>query len=131
MVFPPKLRLSKDAVLVVVIVVLPKSVMKMLYQNFCIIGENIMVKDVMNRDTNKADSLILLKWTNSKPNPITVKIAVMIKRLLNIVSVEKLTGLDVDEITWYSLAHPYTQTTPAIKSKIMMPITLLAFYELS
>ena len=91
----------------------------------------MMVKEVMNRDTNMADSLILLKWTKSKPNPITVKIAVMIKRLLNIVSVEKLTGLDVDEITWYSLAHPYTQTTPAIISKIMMPITLLAFYELS
>ncbi len=65
-----------------------------------------MVKEVMNKDTKNADSLILLKWTNSNPNPITVKMAVTIKRLLKIVRVVKLIGIDVDETTAYSLTNP-------------------------
>lgn len=72
-----------------------KSVMKMLYQNFWMKGELMMVRDVMKRDVKMADSLIFLKCMKSSPNPITVKIALMMNRLLKKGCRVRFTGVEV------------------------------------
>lgn len=57
-----------------------KSVTKMLYQYLWAIGEKMIVKDTMNREVKRAAEPVFLKNISSRPNPITVKIAVEMSR---------------------------------------------------
>jgi len=69
-------------VLAAVMVVSLKLLIKILYQNFWIKGEMIIVREVMKSARKIADYAIFLKCINNIPKPITVKMAVMINKLL-------------------------------------------------
>ena len=69
-------------------------------------GEMIIVREVMKSARKIADYAIFLKCINNRPKPITVKMAVMMNKMLYNAVDEKLKGKEVVVVTLYSLAHP-------------------------
>lgn len=66
-----------------------------------------------------------LKKVNNSPNPIIVKIALSIKRLLKIPCKANFTGEPAIVIRRTSLAHPYTQYIPNMMVSKMRPVARL------